>query len=73
MNFLMGTLLKQLQNKNPQAYQFINGAINNGGNPSAVLSQMLNNSSPEQRNMLIKRAKDYGCPESYLKQIQNFR
>ena len=70
---IMETLLKQLQARNPGAYQFINNAIGNGGNPSDVLSQMLNNCTPEQRQYLVKQAKNYGCPESYLKQIQNFK
>lgn len=73
MNFMLQTLLGQLQSRNPQAYQFINGAIGNGGNPNAVLSQMLSNASPEQRSGLIQVAKKYGCPDNYLKQIQKFR
>lgn len=73
MNFVMGTLLSQLQSKNPRAYEFINSAMGRGVNPSDMLSQMLGNSTKEQREMLIRQAKNYGCPESYLKQIQNFK
>lgn len=73
MDFLIQTLMNKLKGNNPQMFSFINNAMRNGGNPSAVLSQMLNNSTPEQRNSLIRMAKNYGCPESYLKQIQNFK
>lgn len=73
MNIVMQMLMSRLQNKNPQAYQFVNQAMNNGGNPNAVLNQMMKNCTPEQKQQLIQQAKNYGVPESALKQIQNMK
>lgn len=73
MNMIVQMLMNKLQNKNPQAYQFVNQAMNNGGNPNAVLNQMMKNCTPEQRQNLIAQAKNYGVPESALKQIQNMK
>lgn len=66
-------LMNQLQGKNPQAFQFINQAMRNGGNPQAILNQIVGNASPEQRQNLIKNAKSFGIPENYLTQIQNMK
>jgi len=73
MNFALQMLMNRLQSKNPQAFQMVNQAINNGGNPNAVLNQMLRNASPEQKQSLIQQARNYGCPDSVLKQIQNMK
>lgn len=73
MNFVLGTLLNRLQNQNPGAYQFINNAISNNGNPNSIINELWSKASPEQRTLIINQAKNYGCPESYLKQLQNLR
>ena len=41
MNVVMQMLMTRLQNQNPQAFQFVNQAMNNGGDPNAVLNQMM--------------------------------
>lgn len=73
MNMIMQMLMSKLQAKNPQGYQFINTAMQNGGDPNAILKQMLGNATPEQKQTLITQAKNYGVPESILKQIQNMK
>lgn len=73
MNPVMQMLIQRLQNRNPQGYQFINNAMQNGGNPNAILNQMMKNATPEQKQTLIQQAKNYGVPEDYLKQIQNMK
>lgn len=73
MNFLFGTLLNKLQAQNPSGYQFLSAVMQNNANPSDILSNLLKNSNKEQRDALVQQAKNYGCPENYLKQIQNFR
>lgn len=70
---IMQMLMSKLQTKNPQGYQFINTAMQNGGDPNAILKQMLGNATPEQKQTLITQAKNYGVPESILKQIQNMK
>lgn len=73
MNPILQMLMSKLQGKNPQAYQFVNQAMSNGGNPDAFLKQMLGNVDPQQRQNLIQQAKSYGCPDNILKQIQNMK
>lgn len=73
MNPVIQMLMQRLQGKNPQGYQFINTAMQNGGDPNAILNQMMKNATPEQKQVLIQQAKNYGVPENYLKQIQNMK
>lgn len=73
MNVVMQMLMSKLQSKNPQGYQFINAAMQNGGDPNAILNQMMKKATPEQKQGLINMAKQYGAPENILKQIQNIK
>lgn len=70
---IMRSLMTKLQSRNPQGFQFIDQAMRSGGNPQALLQQMLGNASPEQKKNLITQAKQYGCPDEILKQIQNIK
>jgi hypothetical protein len=63
--------MQQLQARNPQSYQMINNAMQSGGNPQAMLQQMLSNATPDQRQQLFGQAKNIGVPEDILKQLQN--
>ena len=63
----------QLQARNPQGFQIINQAMNNGGNPQAMLQQMLGNATPQQREQLFRQAKQYGVPNDILTKIQNMK
>lgn len=59
--------------KNPQNYKLINEAMRNNGNPQALVQQMMKNSTPEQRERLLKQAKGYGCPDEILSKLQNIK
>ena len=72
-NLLFQTLMNQLQAKNPQKYQMINNAIQNGSNPKAFLQQMSSSMNPQQKQMLLNQAKSLGVPDNILGQIQNMR
>lgn len=50
-----------------------NEAIQNNGNPQAMLQQIMSNATPEQKENLLKQAKGYGVPENILSQIQNMK
>lgn len=63
----------QLQAKNPQMFQMINQARNNGTNPQSMLKQMMGKSSPEQMQQILTQAKGMGVPDNILSQIQNFK
>lgn len=51
----------------------VNAAMQNNGNPQAMLQQMISNSTPEQKQNLLNQAKQYGVPENILSQIQNMK
>ena len=59
--------------KNPQNYRIINEAMQNKGDPTALLQQMMKNATPEQKEGLFKQCKQYGCPDSILSQLQNMK
>lgn len=59
--------------KNPKGYQLINEAMRNNGNPTGMLKQLMNNATPEQKQALFEQAKNYGCPDDVLSQIQNMK
>ena len=62
-----------LQNKNPQMFQIINQARNNGMDPQNMLKQMMGNVNPQQMQNIMQQAKEMGCPDSILKQMQNMK
>lgn len=59
--------------KNPQGYQTINALMQNNGDPQALVQQLIGNATPEQRESLLKQAKQYGVPEQILSKIQNMK
>ena len=72
-NPLIQTLLKQLEIKNPKGFQSIQGVMSSGGNPEALVKQVLGNMSPEQKENILKQAKQYGVPNEVLSKIQNIK
>ena len=69
LNMVMG----MLQTRNPQMFQNINQAMASGQNPQELVKQVMGNVSPEQREGIIKNAKQLGCPTEILSQIQNMK
>ena len=73
MNPLMQMLMMRLQKQNPQGYQMVNEAMQNNGDPQSIVKQMMSNASPEQKEMVLKQAKQYGAPDDILSKIQNMK
>lgn len=73
MNTLQQNLLKNIQQNNPQGYQFVNQLKKNGGDINSILRQMLGKISPEQKQQVLNTAKGYGVPENILAKIQNMK
>ena len=65
--------MSRLQAKNPQAYNLLAEARNSGSNPMNILQQVMKGSTPEQKEALIKQAKQYNVPNEILSQIQNMK
>ena len=47
--------------------------MQSNGNPQAIIQQMMSGATPEQKQELLSKAKQYGCPENILSQIQNMK
>ena len=73
MNAIIQTLMSQLETRNPQGYRMINQAMMSNGNPNELMKQMLGNASPEQIQDILVKAKNFGCPDNILSQIQNLK
>lgn len=62
-----------MQQKNPQGFQTINALMQNNGNPQALLQQLMGNATSEQKESLIKQAKQFGAPTEILSMVQNMK
>ena len=65
--------MNRLQTKNPQGFQAVNTLMQNNGDPRAMLQQLMSNTTPEQKENLLKQAKQYGVPDNILSQVQNMK
>ena len=72
-NSIINMLMSRLQSKNPQGFQMIQQAMSNGGNPQVMLQQLKSKTQPEQMQSILNQAKQMGCPENILAQIQNMK
>lgn len=50
-----------------------NAVMQNNGDPNALLKQVMSGIQPEQKQAILKQAKQFGCPEKILSQIQNMK
>ena len=73
MNPIMNMMMQRLQRVNPNGYNMINQAMQNGGDPNAMLKQVLGKATPEQRQQVLNTAKSYGAPDNILSKIQNMK
>jgi len=47
--------------------------MQNNGNPEMMLQQVMSNATPEQKENLLKQAKNYGVPTDILSRVQNMK
>ena len=73
MNPIINMLMQRLQKTNPGGYNMVNQMMQNGGNPEAMLKQVMNGASPEQRQQILNTAKSYGAPNDVLSKLQNMK
>ena len=73
MNPVMNMLMQRLQKVNPSGYNMVNQAMQNGGDPNALLKQVMGNVNSEQRQQILNAARSYGAPNNILSQIQNMK
>ena len=65
--------MTQLQARNPQMFNMISQARNNGENPQNILKQMMGNATPEQTQRVFNQARNMGVPDDFLNQLQNMK
>lgn len=73
MTPMLGMMMNMLRGRNPQMYNSISQAMNTGGDPQAILRQMMGNASPQQIQQVLSQAKNMGVPEDFLSKIQNLK
>lgn len=73
MTPILSMVMGMLQSKNPQMFQNISQAMNSGQNPQQLVKQVMGNMNTEQKEGLIKQAKQFGVPDNVLSQIQNMK
>jgi hypothetical protein len=73
MNPIINMLMQKLQKTNPQGYSLINQAMQNGGDPNALLQQVMGKTNAEQRQQILNTARSYGAPDNILSKIQNMK
>lgn len=73
VQYLIQSLMRQLQGKNANGYQQVQNMMNIGQNPEPYIKQVLSNMQPEQKQALFKQLNNYNCPKEILSKIQNMR
>lgn len=73
INYLIQSLMRQLQGKNANGYKQVQNMMSMKENPEPYIKQMLGNMNDEQKKELFKRAKGYGVPNEILSKIQNMK
>lgn len=59
--------------KNPQVFQRAQSILQSNGNQEQLLQQLMGNLKPEQKENVLKTAKNLGCPPEILTKVQNMK
>ena len=59
--------------KMPKNFQVVQNLMQNNGNPQDLVSQIMGNISPEQKQSLLNQCKQYGMPNEMLAKLQNMK
>lgn len=70
-SMLIQTMMGQLRSVNPQMYQSINQAMNNGVDPREFMKQISQNATPEQMQEVLVKSRQLGVSDDVLRQVQN--
>lgn len=66
----MQQLENRLQRQNPQMYQMLQKARQNGTKPEELFKEVTNGYTPEQMNELFTRAKQMGIPDEIINRVR---
>ena len=56
--------------KNPQVFKFIEQARQNQSKPEELFKQLTNKYTPEQKNALFERAKQFGIGDDVINKLK---
>lgn len=56
--------------KNPQMFKFVEQAQKNQSNPQEIFKQLTNNYTPEQKEALFERAKQFGIGDDVINKLK---
>ena len=59
--------------KMPKNFQVAQNLMQSNGNPEKIVNQIMGNMNSEQKQELLSKAKQYGCPDNILAQLQNIK
>lgn len=68
---IINIMMNNLRKVNPNGFNSINQLMQSGGDARGVLNQIMSNATPEQVQGLFQQAKQFGCPDEILNQLQN--
>lgn len=64
------SMMLKLQKQNPQMYQMVQQAMQNGVNPTDLFKQVTKGYSKEQLDSLFTQAKQYGIQDDTINQVR---
>lgn len=59
--------------RNPQVFQKAQSILQSNGNKEEFLQQLMGNMKPEQKENILKTARNLGCPSEILTKVQNMK
>ena len=73
LNQVLPKLMNQLKGQNTNGFNMLTNLMKNGGDPNAILKQMMGQLNPEVKQRILNQAKSYGCPDMFLSHLQNMK
>lgn len=72
-NPAMNIMMNMLRNRNPQAFNSINQAMQMGTDPRGFVKQFVSKATPEQMQSVMQQAQQMGVSPEILKNLQNLK
>ena len=69
-NQLLQMMMNQLKAKNPQVFKLVEQARQNQSNPEEIFKQITGQYTPEQKQALFERAKQFGIGDDIINKLK---
>jgi len=70
---IQNILMNRLKSTNPQMYNMILTASNNGASFKDLVKQKMKGTSDEDYQKVVQSAKTFGVPDEVLKELEGFK